>query len=251
MVIAAERVIGVRSKPSRHDGRRIRSLSVIAMNISFATTRGQILMAVDTEGANIGPQPVFPAQVRHEETSVSLNFETTIEWGWTRRDCEQFIYDILGVWWPKSACVQCLIWNLGDLGLSPMTLIIWDKFPLVAGHEHARRWLQFTANIGRAPNTVMAYGRAVEDHLRFCVLAGADPLTLRADVVAAWIGDLHERPNRMGAHGAGGRPGRSPGREPAAAVRRRPGHVPGGRRSRSPHMPGPTGKSPARRRPSR
>ena len=34
------------------------------------------------------------------------------EWGWTRRDCEQFIYGILGVWWPKSACVQCLIWNL-------------------------------------------------------------------------------------------------------------------------------------------
>ena len=30
-----------------------------------------------------------------------------IEWGWNRRDCEQFIYDILGVWWPKSACVQC------------------------------------------------------------------------------------------------------------------------------------------------
>ena len=30
-----------------------------------------------------------------------------------------------------------------------MTLIIWDKFPLVAEHEHARRWLLFTANIDR------------------------------------------------------------------------------------------------------
>ena len=76
-----------------------------------------------------------------------------------------------------------------------MTLIIWDKFPLLAGHEHARRWLQFTANIGRAPNTVTAYGRAVEDHLRFCMLTGADPLTSRTDLVAAWIGDLRERPN--------------------------------------------------------
>ncbi|MGI5171445.1 hypothetical protein ACQEU3_44560 [Spirillospora sp. CA-253888] len=65
----------------------------------------------------------------------------------------------------------------------------------MAGHEHARRWLQFTANIGRAPNTIEAYGRAVEDHLRFCVLVGADPLTVRADVVAAWIGDMHDRPN--------------------------------------------------------
>ncbi|MEV0232179.1 site-specific integrase [Nonomuraea sp. NPDC050786] len=53
---------------------------------------------------------------------------------------------------------------------------------------------QFTANIGRAPNTVTAYGRALEDHLRFCALVGADPLTIRADVIAAWIGDLHERP---------------------------------------------------------
>jgi integrase/recombinase XerD len=76
-----------------------------------------------------------------------------------------------------------------------MTVIIWEKFPLLGGHEHGRRWLQFMANIGRAPNTVTAHGRAVEDHLRFCALAGADPLTIRADVVAAWIGDLHERPN--------------------------------------------------------
>jgi site-specific recombinase XerD len=76
-----------------------------------------------------------------------------------------------------------------------MTVIDWSKFPLVAGYEQARRWLQFTANIGRAPNTVLAYGRAVEDHLRFCRTAGADPLTVRADVVAGWIGELHERPN--------------------------------------------------------
>lgn len=77
-----------------------------------------------------------------------------------------------------------------------MMLITWDRFPLVAGDAHARRWLQFTANIGRAANTVDAYGRAVEDHLRFCALVDADPLTIRADVVAAWIGDLHQRPNQ-------------------------------------------------------
>src|SRR6266536_2695470 len=75
-----------------------------------------------------------------------------------------------------------------------MMLITWDRFPLVAGDEHARRWLQFTANIGRAANTVDAYGWAVEDHLRFCHLAGAQPVTLRADVVAAWIADMDQRP---------------------------------------------------------
>ncbi len=34
-----------------------------------------------------------------------------------------------------------------------MTLIKWSRFPLVAGDEYARRWLQFTANIGRAAPT--------------------------------------------------------------------------------------------------
>jgi hypothetical protein len=46
-----------------------------------------------------------------------------------------------------------------------MIEIPWGKFPLVDGHEHAHRWLQFYANIGRAPNTIIAYGRAVDDHL--------------------------------------------------------------------------------------
>jgi integrase/recombinase XerD len=76
-----------------------------------------------------------------------------------------------------------------------MTMIDWDRFPHIAGDENARRWLQFTANIGRAPNTVLPYGRAVEDHLRFCVTVGVEPLTARPDVVAAWIGDMHQRPN--------------------------------------------------------
>src|SRR6266498_3477512 len=70
--------------------------------------------------------------------------------------------------------------------------------PLVATYEHARRWLQFTANLGRARNTVEAYGRALDDHLRFCASVGADPRTLRPDVIAEWIGDQHARPNRFG-----------------------------------------------------
>src|SRR5919199_516305 len=79
-----------------------------------------------------------------------------------------------------------------------MVDVRWSRFPLVAAHDPARRWLQFTANLGRARNTVEAYGRAVEDHLRFCGSVGADPRTLRPDVIADWIGDLHARPNRLG-----------------------------------------------------
>ena len=81
-----------------------------------------------------------------------------------------------------------------------MTDVQWSHFPLVAAHEHAHRWLQFIAHLGRARNTVEAYGRALDDHLRFCGSVGADPLKLRADVIAAWIGDLHERTNPLAAN---------------------------------------------------
>ena len=77
-----------------------------------------------------------------------------------------------------------------------MAPIPWGKFPTVAEHQLARRWLQFTANIGRAPNTIDAYGRAVEDHLRFCAAEGTDPLLARADTVAAWIRNMLDRPSR-------------------------------------------------------
>ncbi|WP_143608684.1 hypothetical protein [Streptomyces sp. CB03234] len=50
------------------------------------------------------------------------------------------------------------------------------------------------ANIGRAPNTIDAYGRAVEDHLRFCAAEGTEPLYAKPDTVAAWIGEMLERP---------------------------------------------------------
>ncbi len=84
-----------------------------------------------------------------------------------------------------------------------MIEVRWERYPLVAGHEQARRWLQFTANIGRAPNTVEAYGRAVEDLLRFCATAGVDLLTARPDAIAAWVGDMHGRPNPRSRLGPG------------------------------------------------
>lgn len=73
-----------------------------------------------------------------------------------------------------------------------------ERFPAVGEHEQCRRWLQFTANIGRAPNTVDAYGRALQDYLTFCATSYTDPITARADVIAAWIGDMRRRPNLHG-----------------------------------------------------
>ncbi|MEU6966087.1 tyrosine-type recombinase/integrase [Streptomyces chrestomyceticus] len=88
-----------------------------------------------------------------------------------------------------------------------MVDVPWGKFPTLAADREARRWLQFLANIGRAPNTIDAYGRAVEGHLRFCAAEGAKPLDAKADTVAAWVGEMLERtpvrPRRKGATRAG------------------------------------------------
>src|SRR5947208_911621 len=91
---------------------------------------------------------------------------------------------------PAAAAPAYLIWNLACLPFSTMIEIPWGKFPPVDGHEHARRWLQFYANIGRAQNTIVAYGRALDDHLRFLAEANTVPLVAGADVVAAWTGDM-------------------------------------------------------------
>jgi integrase/recombinase XerD len=72
---------------------------------------------------------------------------------------------------------------------------VMGRFPLVAGDEYARRWLTFIANIGRAPNTVEAYGRAVNEHLAFCAANGAAPAMAGLEVVGAWVGELSSRPS--------------------------------------------------------
>ncbi|MFD5827004.1 tyrosine-type recombinase/integrase [Lentzea sp. NPDC060358] len=82
-----------------------------------------------------------------------------------------------------------------------MITVRWERYPLVEQHSDAHRWLQFIANIGRAWNTVDAYGRAVDDHLAFCLTIGVTPEEARPDAVAAWIGEMHQRPNPSGGVG--------------------------------------------------
>lgn len=130
------------------------------------------------------------ADVRYMRNTFPL-----LDLGWRRGDCLQFLREHGLADTPRSSCVGCLMRNWRTLVCAFMTVIEWARYPLLADHEHGRRWLQFTANIGRAPNTIDAYGRAAEDHLRYCRREGLDPLTTKADAVAGWIGDLRERPD--------------------------------------------------------
>jgi integrase/recombinase XerD len=48
-----------------------------------------------------------------------------------------------------------------------MAEIEWSRYPLVAASPHAQTWLTIRANLQLARNTIVAYGRALEEYLAF------------------------------------------------------------------------------------
>ncbi len=45
---------------------------------------------------------------------------------------------------------------------------VWSHYPLAAAEPHGRSWLTLLGNLGRSPATVDAYGRGLDQYLRFC-----------------------------------------------------------------------------------
>jgi len=45
---------------------------------------------------------------------------------------------------------------------------VWSRYPLAAAEPHGRSWLALLGNLGRSPATVDAYGRGLDQYLRFC-----------------------------------------------------------------------------------
>jgi integrase/recombinase XerD len=76
-----------------------------------------------------------------------------------------------------------------------MTGVRWDKYPAIEPREPAGRWLEMQANLGLAPNTIDAYGRALDDYLRFSSAAGVEEATAGREHVARWVNDLSQRPS--------------------------------------------------------
>jgi integrase/recombinase XerD len=76
-----------------------------------------------------------------------------------------------------------------------MTEVEWDRYPMVAADEKARAWLQIHGDLGRAHNTVDAYGRGLEDYFRFSHRAGVRPESATRAHVAGYVRELAERPN--------------------------------------------------------
>lgn len=76
-----------------------------------------------------------------------------------------------------------------------MVGVQWDRFPFIAEQAQAKRWLNIQINLGLAQNTVLAYGRALEDYLRFCSEAKIDPLIVTQEHLASYVRDLSARPH--------------------------------------------------------
>jgi hypothetical protein len=76
-----------------------------------------------------------------------------------------------------------------------MTEVKWGHYPIVAADQGARAWVQIQGNLGRAPNTVDAYGRDLEDYFRFSHGVGVHPESAARGHVAAYVRELAERPN--------------------------------------------------------
>jgi integrase/recombinase XerD len=83
----------------------------------------------------------------------------------------------------------------------------WERFPLVAQDSQARQWLGMQIKYGLAPNTIDAYGRALEDYLAFCAQYSVAPLSATREHIAAYVHHLASRPRRS----RSGTPVTSPG----------------------------------------
>ena len=71
----------------------------------------------------------------------------------------------------------------------------WQRYPRLAGHSMARKWLGIEANLGLAPNTIDAYGRALEDYLAFSSTPPVDILKANREHIAAYVHHLAARRN--------------------------------------------------------
>jgi len=76
-----------------------------------------------------------------------------------------------------------------------MTTVRWERYPQVVRVPLAKAWLSFKANLGLSSNTIDAYGRAVDDYLRFSDERAVDWLKATREHVAHYVQALSVRPN--------------------------------------------------------
>jgi integrase/recombinase XerD len=79
-----------------------------------------------------------------------------------------------------------------------MSIIAWNRYPLVSQNTQAKNWLQLQTNL--APNTIDAYGRALNDYLAFCARCEIVPTTATNEHLSLYVSDLTTRPHKLNAN---------------------------------------------------
>jgi integrase/recombinase XerD len=74
-----------------------------------------------------------------------------------------------------------------------MVEVRWERYREVSGNELSRAWLSINAKLGLARNTIDAYGRALEDYLRFSRAADFEVRSATREHIAAYLHDLVSR----------------------------------------------------------
>lgn len=75
-----------------------------------------------------------------------------------------------------------------------------EKWPVLSRHEKAAEWLQVWCDLGRAAQTIDAYGRGLSEFLLVCERDDIDPAAASRADVALFVRELTERPHRRGAN---------------------------------------------------
>jgi len=78
--------------------------------------------------------------------------------------------------------------------------IQWKRFPTLAQTSDARQWLEIQRMLGLASNTIEAYGRGLEDFLRWCRTSEVEPTSSGREDVAHYVLDLRERRGSRGSN---------------------------------------------------
>ena len=69
----------------------------------------------------------------------------------------------------------------------------WPRFSQISHTPVARSWLTWQAQLGRRPNTIDAYGRALEDYLTFCAHQPWSFLEASREHIASYVRFLLDR----------------------------------------------------------
>ena len=76
-----------------------------------------------------------------------------------------------------------------------MDEIRWEFYPRVATEVHAREWILFLSKLQKAPKTLDAYARCLDDLIGFFERAKLPLIEASRGDIAAYLDDLYHRVN--------------------------------------------------------